>query len=280
MSETEEKVKLLQTVKEKKNLLGDWRLVYKLTNRMGPGGFTVRTIDSYTDPLTGAPRHLYNENGIQLPGYMIEKQTTILTPRTNRQHAHIVDFLLGHPKVFTERAHADLDEKYMNAKVSNPRITLTNLDYQDVSDVIDDDFIDKLVGRIVLDAGPLAIGIEKLRFILAKLNLKYREDKYLIDNNAEKPKLRKRLKDYVRQSKEKAQEVISIIDNIQLAQYEYELKEMIRTGLVTNQGGVHRYKDVSIGITVESVSEYFSNNVDFYSELASELYKKLKAENK
>lgn len=278
-TETEvNKIELIQTVKKREDLLGIWRLVYKLTNRMGAGGFSVRCIDSYIDPLTGKERHLYNPNGQQQPGYIIEKQTTILEPRTNRQHAHIVDFLLGHPGVFVEREHANLDPIYCQQKDSNPRITLTNLSYQDISDIDNEDYIDKLVGVISLDKGTNAIGITKLRFILAKLNLEYRDDKHFRGVNAEKPKLRKRLKDHVRVSKENAMVVNLILENLTNAQHEYEIKEMIRLGIVTNEGGVHRYQGVSLGVSVDSVINYFANNVDFYGEVSSILYAGLKKE--
>ncbi len=275
----ENKIELIQTVKKREDLLGIWRLKYKLTNRMGPGGFTVRSIDSYTDPLTGKPRHLYNDNGQQQQGYIIEKQTTMFEPRTNRQHAHIVDFLLGHPGVFVEREHANLDAAYVKAKNSNPRITLTNLSYQDLSEIKDEDYIDKLVGIITLDIGTHAISITKLRFILAKLNLKYRDDQHFRNEKAEKPKLRKRLKDYVRIKKENAEEVNLILENLTNAQYEYEIKEMIRLGIVNNEGGTHRYEGVSLGVSISSVITYFTNNVDFYGEVSEILYSKLKEEN-
>lgn len=278
MSETVEKIQLLETVRDRRKLLGVWRLTYKLTNRMGPGGFTARMLDSYTDPLTGRPRHLYNENGIQQPGYMITKQTTILEPRTSRHDAHIVDFLLGHPSVFVEKEHGDLDPAYLKVKQSNPRITLVNLDHQDLDAMEDEDFIDKLVGTISLDKGANALGIEKLRFILAKLNMTYREAKYINDSIVEKTRLRKRLKDYVRKGKKQAEEVIAIIDNLERARYEYELKEAIRTKLITNNGGVYRYKEVSIGSTTDSAIEYLTNNQDLYGEIMAELYKILKAE--
>ncbi len=274
----ENKISLLSTVKKKENLLGVWRLTYKLTNRMGPQGFTGRLISSYSDPLTGKDRHYYNESGVKQPGYFITRQTTILEPRTNRQHAHIVDFLLGHPKVFVEREHADINEAYVQKKQSNPRLSLVNLDYQEVGNIMNEDYIDKLIGQISLDKGPQAIGLAKLRFILAKLNLKYRDDKYVNDKKVEKPKLRQRLKAFVRKGIDNAEIVYGILENLTNAQYEYEIKECIRLQILTNHGGVFRYKEVSLGVTLESVISYFINNVDLYGEVTNELYKQLKKE--
>lgn len=279
MSETVEKIKLLETVKKRDDLLGIWRLTYKLTNRMGAAGFTARMIDPYTDPLTGNPRYIYNENGVKMAGYMIERQTTILEPRTSRQHAHIVDWLLGHPEVFVEQAHANLDEKYVKAKFSNPRITLVNLDHQDLSDIKDEDYIDRLVGRILLEKGPDALSLEKLRFVLAKLNLVYREAKYIGDNKTEKTQLRKRLKDYIRRGMKEAELVDGVLNDLKNAQFEYEIKEMLRLNIITNAGGFHKYEGNPLGVSTDSVIQYFTNNVDFYGELSSKLYKALKAEN-
>jgi hypothetical protein len=275
-TETVEKVQ--KTVKSRKDLSGTWRLTYKLTNRMGPAGFSGRNLTNYIDPLTKRERGLYNLDGQLTNGYFIERQTTLFHPDENPVDANILDWLVGHPKVFVEQKHANLDAKYVAAKESNPRITLVNLDYQDVVNLDEEDYIDKLVGKIVLDSGVHAIGIEKLRFILAKLNLQYRDDKYVRNIDVEKPKLRKRLKDFVRRGMEQAKLVNAVLDNLKEAQYEYEIKEMIRLNILLNQGGIFKYEGEILGLNVDSVINYFNNNTDFYSQISQQLYLAIKKE--
>lgn len=276
MTETVEKVQ--KTTKSRKEMSGVWRLTYKLTNRMGPAGFSGRNLSSYLDPITKKERGLYNLDGQLTNGYFIERQTTIFHPDDNADDANILDWLLGHPEVFVEQKHANLDPKYIKVKNSNPRISLVNLDFQDVENLEEEDYIDKLVGRIVLDSGIHAIGLEKLRFILAKLNLQYRDDKYVRNQNVEKPKLRKRLKDFVRRGMSQAKMVNDVLDDLKNAQYEYEIKEMIRLNMLFNQGGIFKYEGEILGLNVDSVINYFNNNPDFYAHISEQLYLKIKEE--
>lgn len=282
MNETAEKVKVLRTVKNPEVLKGVWRMKYRLTNRMGGGGFSGRNLTTYPDPITGQPRHLYNINGDRTNGFFIEKQVTVFTPDTNPEHRTIVDWLIGHPEVGIqpEQIGIDKDSRIMTKKSSNPRIELLNLDYEEVSDLEDEDYIDKLVGRISLDSGSQSLGIEKLRFILAKLNKPYVELKYVTNAKIEKQKLRKRLKDHIRQSVENAKQVDQILDDLDSAKLEYEIKEMNRHGIVYVANGMYKYEGVPLGTSIDSVVKYFRENPDFYADITTKLYEALKAEQK
>jgi hypothetical protein len=279
MSETEAK-KIPRTVSDKKLLTGVWRLTYKLTNRMGPEGFSGRLLTSYTDTMTFVPRHLYNEYGIMQPGYFIERQATIFTPDTNPMHRNIVDWLIGHPDVGIEEKQVKMSKAFVEKKKSNPRIKLINLDYEEIEELVDEDFVDKLVGRLSQDIGKTAIPLETMRFILAKLNLPYFEQKFLKNKTIEKQKLRKRLKNYVRSGEGtlRAEEVNSILDNLASAKFEYEIKEMQRLEILYIANGMYKYESNPLGSSLESVIQYFTNNPDFYTELTELLYKKVKAE--
>ena len=278
----ENTIELLQTVDKKENLLGDWRLTVEITGRMGVGGFTAKLIDSYTDPVTGKPRHYYNEHGVQQAGFMIEKPIVTLHPRTSRQHAHAVDFLLGHPTVFVESEHGRLNKKYQEAKQSNPRIKLVNLDHQDLDNLEDEDTIDKLVGLISLDKGSNALSTLKLQYILAALNMTYIEDKFLMGTNAQKPKLRKRLKEFVRKGEnaDNAITVNRIIENLDEAKYVYQVKELLRFEIITLLDGHYKYEGHPLGVNTESVIQYFIKNPDFYGDLMTTLSNKYKEESK
>ncbi len=259
-------------------LTGVWKLTYNLTNRMGADGFSGRMLSSYTDPLTGAPRHLYDEHGSMQPGYYIDRVETKFRPEVDRLHQHIVDWLVGHPLVGVEQSHTGLPEQYMNRKDDNPRILLTNLDHEEIIDLEEEDFIDRLVGRIVLDKGVNAIGIESLRFVLSKLNMTYTDSKYMNNPKIEKAKLRHRLKDYARRGVKESTAINRILDNLAEAKYEYEIKEMVRLEILYIANGMYKYESHPIGVATESVIKYFMNNPDFYGECEMKLYQALKAE--
>lgn len=276
---TETENKTLDRLLEDKNLKGRWKLTYKLVNSQGLKAFGGIALSSYNDPLTGKSRHLLNMDGKPLSHLMIDKVVTIFEPEKNPEHRNILDFLIGHPKVGLQNKQTDLDYAYLEKKISNPRFQLVNLDHIETEELEDEDFIDKLVGRIVLDSGKNALSTEVLQFVLCHLNKPYRDARFM--NNKEKLKifLRKSLKDYVRKSKENAQEVIELLDNIGKAQYSYEIKEAIRLNILNRSNGMIKYRNVPIGISIDAVIKYFSENTEVYTEITKELYTRLKLEN-
>ena len=273
--ETKEKTK---NVIQKEGLIeGVWQLKYKLVNDLGPEGFSGRMISSYPDAVTGKERVLYNVNGQQLSGYMIERQVTRFDSR-NPQHRLTIDWLVGHPEVGVPEEQTKADNRYYAKKLSNPRITLVNLDHQSVVDLEEEDYIDKLIGAIAQDTGKQAFSRDKLRFILSACKLEYREEKYITKPDLETTKLRSRLKNYVRSSYENAQKVNKILDNIEEAKYIYEIKELARTGVISVSDGMYRYKGNALGISYDSVISFFKNDPEFYAELSGKLYQALKNE--
>lgn len=281
MNTAEVRNKIFETVNEKADLLGTWRLTVDLTSRLGVGGFTAKLLDSYIDPITGKQRHYYDENGIQQAGFMITKPIMTFEPRVSRQEAHAVDFLLGHPIVVVEENHGNLDEKYV-AKKQNSQFKLVNLDHRDLSGMENQNVIDKLIGRLSYDTGNHSIGIEKLRVILASLNMGYRHDKHLMGSNSEKEILRTRVKNYVREGQDssRAQEVNTILDQMDEFKYIYQIKELDRFDIIDNSSGIYKYEHHPIGATIESVISYFKKNPDFYGELMVKLSAKHKIEQK
>lgn len=270
-------------VKEKRilsegHIKGSWRLTYKLTNNLGPGGFSGRMIGPYRHPVTGENRILFNSAGVQQLGYFCENTTEHFHPEKNPDHLRTVDWLAGHPEVGIENEHCNLPKELLSQKINNPRFKLVNLDHQDVVDLEEEDFIDKLVGLISLDNGKNAIGIDKLRYVLSRLNLEYREVKFVNDPNIEKQKLRKRLKTFVRSSFDNAKAVSKVLDNVEEAKIVFEIKEMIRLNILTVSGsGMYMYQGNPIGISYESLKAHFHNHPEFYAQLTSKLYEELKS---
>lgn len=269
--ETTEEKRIIQRTVDNQFLKGIWRLKYKLVNRMGLGGFSGKMLTVYTDAVTGRSRYLYDLNGRQLTGYFIEKQVTTFNPEENLEDRNILDWLIGHPDVDVDREHAKVNDKYMSKKSGNARIELLNLDHQSIVHLEEEDYIDKLVGRIVLDSGVHAIGLEKIRFVLAKLQLPYMDERHIKNSSIEKPILQKKLKTYVRTSKENAQRVNAILDDLEDARFHYEIQEMLKHEILYVGGGMYKYDSQPLGVSTESVILYFKNNPDFYAELSARL---------
>lgn len=268
--ETTEEKKIQRTV-AKDMLKGKWKLKYKLVNRMKLQGFSGKMLTVYTDAITGRSRFLYDLNGREQVGYFIEKVETTFSPDTNPSDRNILDWLIGHPDVWLDSEHAKVQSQYMSKKNENSRITLINLDHQSIENLEEEDYIDKLIGRIVLDAGPNALGITKLRFVLAKLNKPYRDSKYISNAKVEKANLQKILKTYARTGMAAAEKVNEILDNLDEAKYIYEIKEMMRLEILYIANGMYKYESQPIGISTESIIKYFMENPDFYAELNEKL---------
>lgn len=254
---------------------GTWKLTYALVNNLGEQGFSGKLISSYTDPMTSKGRHLFNADGQFLPGYFIEKTVVTFNPELNPWHATLIDWLVGHPEVGIVNAQCQIHKNYLTKKNDNPRIKLVNLDHEDVVELEEEDYIDKVVGILSID-GPKSVTLKKLRFLLSALNLDYRYEKMISIPAKEKIKLRKRVKDYVRSSYANAVKVNGILADLDQAKILYEIKELVRTDILFVSGGMYMYKGNPLGISTESVMNHFSNNPDFYTEITSELYAKLK----
>lgn len=273
----ETKEKELRVMSKEGLIEGIWQLKYKLVNDLGPEGFSGRMIGSYPDSITGKERKLYNVNGQERAGYMIQRQVTNLDSR-NPQHRMEIDWLIGHPEVGVAQEQTKIDDRYYAKKLSNPRITLVNLDHQSVVDLEEEDYIDKLIGKIAQDTGKQAFSRDKLRFILSAVKLEYREERLINKPELEATKLRSRLKGYVRSSYKNAQQVNKILDNIEEAKFIYEIKELTRTGIISISDGMYRYKGNALGISYDSIIGFFNNDPEFYAELSSKLYEALKRE--
>lgn len=267
-----------RTVADKTLLNGNWKLTYTTTNRSGAAGFGGRMLTSYKDAVTGGVRNLYNNEGLMTPGYFIDTLVTIFKPEEDPYHRVVLDWLIAHPEVGVQKEHIQISQQYHKIKNDNPQITLVNLDHEDVTDLIHEDFIDKLIGKIVIDAGPNAISLEKLRFILSTLERPYRDAKYMNDTKIEKQKLRQHLKAFIRSSYENAEKVEKVLENLDKAKFVYQIKEMLRLEILSIHAGMYKYLGNPLGTSTDSIIQYFNNNPEFYKELEGLLYEALKNE--
>ena len=271
------KEKSVTTFKDPKVIKGNWKLTYKLVNPNGEQAFSGKAITAYADPLTQKERHLTDANGRFLSHYWIGKTVEFLDPTNKPQDRKIVDWLIGHPDVGIERSHAkSVDAAYFKRKNSNPRIRLVNLDHQNLSEIDNEEFIDELVGQISMNSGVNALSTKKLRFILCYLNMPYFDSKYYNDQTVEKKFLRRSLKTFVRSSIENARKVKNVVSDLTEAQYVYEIREMVRKEILEQSNGMYKYRNTPLGVSMESVVKYFTQNKEVYEELSAALYEALK----
>lgn len=275
--ETQEKRTIERNLAEGQ-IKGVWQLKYKLTNSLGIQGFSGRMIGPYSHPITGRSTQLIlPDTGVQV-GFFIGDVIMNFYPEKTKRDAMIVDWLIAHPEVGIELNQTKLGEKFLSNKKSNPRITIVNLDHQDMEEIDNEEFIDLMVGDISRDSGNKAVGLDKLRFILSKLNMNYRNGKFISDPSVEKKHLRKTLKTYIRKSIDNAKEVEKILDNMANAKLVYEIKECMRLGLIQKKGGMYSYEGNPLGSSYEFIIEFMNKNEEFYAEVTQKLYSTLKSE--
>lgn len=275
---TETDLSKIKTLKNQEYLNGRWELTYKLVNSEGERGFSGKTISVYTDAITGKARFLYDLDGNILNGFLIDRVKKIYKPSEDPLHRNIIDWLIGHPEVGIEEGHVKIDSRYQKRKDGNPRIKLVNLDHIETVDLEEEDYIDKLIGRVSLDSGTLSIGLDKLRFILSAIDRPYFEAKHMNNPSKEKQFLRKSLKDFIRSSFKNAELVNQVLDDLSAAKLRYEIKELKRLEILDFVNGMYKYHGQPIGSSVESVIKYFGMNIELHEEIMTILYDALKSE--
>lgn len=249
---------------------GRWRLIYAVGNSQGPSAFGGYHLSVYPNPFTGQQTYLKNVDGKALNGYLIDKIAKVHKPDEDPNTKYLISWLIAHPEVNLEGIK-DVPEEILKRKL-NGKITLIALDQDQANKFEEEDYQDKLVGLLSLDHGKNAVGIEKLRHILAYLNMTYFDSRY--EGEAEKKALRSKLKSYVRDSYKNAQEVNKAIDDIKEAQSVYEFKEMVRLRILDFNNNMFKFNSAPLGSSYDTVRLFFENHPEIKAEALSKLYSK------
>jgi len=249
-----------KTVEKKKNGLvgikGRWKLTYNQKNKENLfGGYGL---SPYKNPRTGAKIPLIDVySGRVIQQYMVDKLSKILNPSVP-QDLKYIEWLIHHPEVWVE-GYEDFGPEYKALKNPGARIKLIALDYQEMSEIEDEEYIDKLVGRIVQDGGVHAIGLEKLKVLLHSIGAQYRDSRYMRDTDKEKKFLRKTLKAFVRSSIKNAELVQKNLDEIDGLKNEYYISEMVRLKVFTHSGGSYRYKGSPLAVSTAKIAHVWES---------------------
>lgn len=254
------------------DIKGSWILTYTVRNSQGATAFGGYQLSGYANPFTGEKTMLRNVDRQAFSGYMIDKLLKRLDPSNNENDRLLISWLICHPEVEVVGVK-DLDKAILSKKTAT-NIKLTYSDYQEIDRLEEEDFIDKLVGVISFDAGKNSLNMSKLRYILAYLNMTYRDPRFE-DESSEKKALRSRLKSYARKSIECAREIYRAIDNLSEAQDAYEFKEMVRLKVLTLEHSIYKFRRTPVGSNFETVNVFFQNHPEVKTEASAELYEKL-----
>lgn len=275
-----DKPKSQDSVIDPKLLTGKWELKIKTQGSNGSQGFGGRYLTAYIHPLTKKKTYLYNMDDQPLIGFNIERLTTVFDASQEEQR-RIVDWLIAHPEVMVEGVNID-----SRVRKGNKTITLINLDQQSMKDIDDEEVVDMVIGRLSEENGPKAIGLKKLRWLLAYFNISYFDMRNITNPTAEKKILRKRLKTYARtiqkvgghEERYGAYYVSEILDQIDSLETIYYIKEMIRNNILVLSNGSFKYNNVPLGTTVESVSLWFNDNGNIYQEALNKVLPIMKSQ--
>lgn len=263
---------------------GNWQLTYKITNSMGIDAFGGKGIVAFNGP-TGEKMFRPKFGGGAFKMYYLGTPSMLFRTSDNRQHQLDVEWLIHHPEVeVSEKLFKQLKPYYQRVKETNPKLKLSSLDQEALREIDVEDYADKMVSILIKDFGQGSLGIQKLRWILAKLDLAYVNNKFknyeglteAEKTSMEKKSLRKKIKTFIKGSMENAQTFDFIIKNLHEAEDVYNVKEMIRLKILEEYPGMYKYKGINIGSNMEIILQKWSENPDLKVEMLGTLTNKKK----
>ena len=255
---------------------GRWKLTYTPENSIGAEAFGGFMLEPYENPITRRLVYPFDGMNKPMPGYFIDTLVSYFNPDKdeNNEHYNSVAFLLGHPEVMIEGIV--IGEKFAKYKKTNSKLRLVNLDYVDQLKMDSQEIVDSMIGKLSMESGKFAISLEKLQYILAKLNLPFVDKRYITDPQQLKRQLRKKVKDYVRLGSSQANEVENILENIEDAKKTFLIKYLLDIGIIVFSSGTFKHDSQPLGFNIESSVDYLKLNPEHYATLQNVLEKHLK----
>lgn len=258
------------------DITGRWLLLYEVRNSMGPQAFGGKHIGTYESPFDKTKVYRKSVNGEPLNGYMVDKIATKLTPDTDPDHKLLISFLICSPEVQLEGIK-NVNPIILAAKTGT-KLTLKCLDALELENIDDEDFIDKVISRVIIENGKDAIGIAKLRSVLAALNQPYSDSRY--SGNQEAKALRSKLKSFIRKNKENAEATEKVLNDLDGSKDNLNFKEALRLRIIEDYNGVYKFNKTPLGSSPERVYAFFVNNPEVKAEILQVLYAAQKNEDK
>ena len=248
-------------VLDEKKLRGKWKLTYEIKNSLKANGFGSVGLSTYLHPITR--RYLFPVIDGQPKAFLeFGSPIKMYDPDENANDRSIVNWLLNHPRVGIEGV--DLDESIKKHKDSNPDFKLVNVDLQDLTEIEEENIIDEMVGRLTYEGGKHAVGLERLKYILAKLGMSFEDRRAIQSPQVLKKILRNKVKSFVKKSAENAQTVKKILDNIEEAKKHYAIRFLTQKGAIIMSNGMLKFEGIILGMNVESAVAFLEQNPDVW----------------
>jgi hypothetical protein len=253
---------------------GKFKIVYTPTGPHGQQGFGGIHIPSYPSPFDGKNTMLRTIDDKPANGFILDSIEKVYTPDSSIEDKYKVSWLICHPGIKLDGfKKGQVDQKILDKKKGG-KITLIAMDQKEFADMDEDDYIDRLVGKISMDAGSAVMGIDKIRVILAALNIRHRDPRY--KGVQERKVLRTKLKKYVRSSYKNAQQVNKILKDIEGNTDAYNFKEMVNQGIITYDNSVYKYINTILGRHEDQVILFLNTNVEVKTEMVAKMKENLK----
>lgn len=254
------------------NIAGRWRITYVVRNNLGPEAFGGFHLPNYKSPYDFTEVRLRNVNFQSLGGYLLDAIVKDFHPDTDPNQKLLLNWMIAHPLVKLKGV-PNVDKEILDTKKENSQITLECRDYLEIENLDEEDFIDKVVGNLSQDKGVHAVGYDRLRYVLAQLDMPYSIPRF--EKDVEKKALRSNLKRFARSSKDNAQKVSDILNNIDTAKSKFEFKEMARLRVLDFANGLYKYNNVALGDSYDTVEVFFTNHPEVRTSAVGRLYKLL-----
>lgn len=251
---------------------GNWELKYEPTNTLGPNAFGGYHIPAYSSPYDQKKVWLKGVNGEAKNGFIMDNLVLSFNPDKFVDHKNKISFLLCHPEIAVVGV-PDLDKIVVDSKNAR-KITLTYKDFAELDAIEEEDFIDRILGKLSLDGGKDAVGLTKLRYILAYCGHPYRDVRFT--GEKEKKVLRSKLKKFVKRSYASAQVVENAMKKLDLAKATFEFKEMVRLGILKYDNITYKYNSVPVGVNFDECEAFFNNNPEVRTAGLQKLYDNIK----
>lgn len=251
------------------DIKGKWVLTYKVGNSQGPEAFGGYHLPVYPNPFTGQTTYLRNVDKKALNGYLIDKLAKPFDPEENPNQKLLISWLICHPEVKLKGVK-NIDETILKKKITS-KITLEWINSNVMEELDQEYYQDKLIGTISADSNKGGLSLMKMRYVLAFLNLPYRDLRFAKDYSAEKKSLRSKLSSTIRNSYDSAKRVGHAIDNMDSAEKAYIFKEIVRTKVIELKHGIYYYNDTPVGGNQVAVIEFMENHPELKAEIISKI---------
>lgn len=246
---------------------------FKLVCLKDPSKFVLTNIDSFIPygKTIDNMVQFYDETG-PVKFLLVSRIESILKPDDSDVDAKNVTTLIQHPDVrlldLSDSEHEELVR--LNLKKSNPRFTLINLDKSDQTKYEEE--VDMYeISYLITTKKKNALSKKKMMYLASSVGVNIHseikdEERYLAD-------LKQKTINHLRVNKDLRETFMHFYDNLEKAELEFYVNEMMRHGIIKDFGGMLKLEDKPIGYKRSDIMDYFAANEDEFNVLKEKIQK-------